>query len=339
MENIIISFLKSCKNSTISLSQLEGLFPGDITYNTFAMTIKKLVEEGFLEEMSPNKNNGRVISLAYKFRINRYKLRIDLIEDIQKVSLRIDPCIDLTGYLKFNENMWKKDLPFIEKVNKYIKEQGFPSEDATDQERSFHITGDEKWITEKGGKGLLERIKIFDKLRISNTAEPLMLAVNPSQFHGEEFNHLIVENKATFYSLLDILKETACTSLVFGSGWKIVSNILMLDKQLGLNGRHRLYYFGDLDYEGISIWNSLNEKIKVDLAVDFYSSMLKKAYSKGKENQQKNQKALDNFIINFKAEEQIYIKQVLDDECYYPQESLTKDELANIWRSAVWAQA
>ena len=335
MKKQILSFLILLKKSTVTLSQLENIFSGNTSYDILATNIKELIDEGVLEEISPKVNNGKSVLLAYKFRINRHKLKKELFEEIQNMRLKLQPEIDLEDYFILSEDIWRKDLPYILKVNEYLKKNK-TFEEITHQEHSYNITGDEKWIDEKGGRKLLERIKLWDNLEILSAGEPLMLAVNPTQFLKGEHLHLIVENKATFYALLDTLKKTNFTSLIFGSGWKVVSNISMLSRQLGLKGENKLYYFGDLDYEGISIWNSLNEKIACKLAVKFYSELLKKDYSFGKENQQKNKVALNQFLKVFTDEEQGYIKGLLDNGGYYPQEGLNKHELGNIWRNNIW---
>lgn len=334
----VISYLKSYKNSTISLSNLENLFSGDTPYDRFAADIKEIIYTGILEEINPKHNNGKSIPLAYKFKINRYNLRSKLVEEIKRMRLQIEKEIDLEGYLNLDEDTWQRDLPYIKKVNEYIARQRIPEKFATPQERSFDITGDEKWIDEKGGRKLLERLKIWDKLKIESAGEPLMLAVNPHMFSKKEHIHLIVENKATFYALIDNLRDTACTSLIFGSGWKIVSNIYMLDEQMGHIGNHKLYYFGDLDREGISIWSSLNERVQSNPAVEFYRELLKKPCSMGKENQVENKKALEKFLKFFTDEEGEYIKTLLGSGEYYPQEGLNKDELKDVWRNASWTR-
>lgn len=336
MNSRVINYLKSYKKSTITLSQLENLFPGDTDYNSFAAVIKELIDNDILTEKNAEINNRKEIPLAYKFGINRYELKRAHIENIQSFRLQIDPELDLQEYLALSEEIWNRDLSYIKKVNEYILAQRLPDDYVTSQERSFHIVGDEKWIDEKGGRKLLERIKLWDKLKIMNSGEPLMMAVNPSQFSRGEYSHLIVENKATFLALMDVLRETEYTSLIFGSGWKIVSNITMLEKQLGLKGIHKLYYFGDLDYEGISIWNCLNEKVEARLAIGFYRELIKKPYSKGKESQVKNETALNNFVKLFSSEEEKYIIELLENKGYLPQEGLDKEELGKVWRNTDW---
>lgn len=332
MKDIIINYLKSYKKQTISLSELEKLFKGNITYKNFAEVVKELIKEGILTEKKPENNNNKDTPLAYKFGINHYELKKDFRNSIKEASFNMSGEIDLQAYFALSEETWNKELPYIKKVNEYIISNNLPQEYATVQEHSFHIFGDEKWIDEKGGKRLLERINLWNKLKIIDTNDPLMMAVNPKQFLREEYHHLIVENKATFLALMDGLQNTEFTSLIFGSGWKIVANIVMLERQLGLARPHKLHYFGDLDYEGISIWNSLNRKFKAELAVDFYSALLKKSCSIGKENQQKNEVALNYFIKKFEPKEQEDIIKLLNQGAYLPQEALDKEELQSIWR-------
>ncbi len=124
---------------------------------------------------------------------------------------------------------------------------------------------------------MLERIKLWDKLKITTNPDPLMLAINPLKLKRSDHIHLAVENKATFYALMDSIKDTEFTSLVYGAGWKIVSNIHRLPTQLGLEeDLHRVYYFGDIDAEGIFIWYYLYEKYQIELALPFYKALLKK---------------------------------------------------------------
>ena len=334
-KDLVLS-LKSYKNKTITLSELEMLVPGNTSYEIFTDNVKSLVTDNILIEKNPKVNNGKKIPLPLKFGINKYELKKDYISEIEKYSFKINNEINLQQYFNLNESELEKDLPYINKVNEYITENGLPKDYATTQERSFHITGDEKWIDEKGGKRILDRINVYDKLKIWNNSDPLMLAVNPKVYSKECYYHLIVENKATFMALMEVVGETEFYSLIFGSGWKIVGNINMLEKQLGVKGTHKIFYFGDLDNEGISIYNSLNEKVLVNLAVNFYKELLKKPYSFGKENQFRNNIALNKFMSFFDSKEKEVILNILDQGGYLPQEGLNKLELQDIWRNGKW---
>ena len=326
MYNKLIEYLKSYKKKTIKLSELEKLPDGSLDYEKFESSIKKLVEDNILIE-----KGSKINSLVLSYGVNHYKLQKDKIDEINNYILKLSKEIDLGEYFKLSKGIFLNDLPFIQAVNDYILSNGFPKSYVTSQERSFNISGDEKWIDEKNGKKLLERIKVWDKLKIVNDSDPLMLAVNQKGFENPVHYHLIVENKATFLALMDILRETNYTTLIYGCGWKIVSNYYMIDKQLNLKDKNEFMYFGDIDKEGISIWNSLNEKMKVNIAVDFYKDLLKKDYSIGKKNQKRNNEAIDNFLNFFTNSEKEALLNMINSDGYLPQEGLNKEELKRIW--------
>lgn len=333
LDRIILEHLKSRKRKEIFLSEIEKLFEGNTEYHKFAEAVLKLQEKGIIIPIKSHKTNNKSISLYNTYRINKSYFKDQLIEKIQTFKLKSHKDIKVQSYFSKSEREWAKDFPYIQVINNYLNENGFPQREVSSPERSYEIVGDEKWIDEKGGKKLLERLNIFHKLKISYNVDPLMIAVNPKQINNPPYKHMIVENKATFYDFLYNLYKTEFTSLVYGAGWKIVSNIYMLEVQLGLKGYdHRLFYFGDLDYEGISIWESINEKLNVIPAVSFYSGLLNKPSTKGKTNQTKNENGVNKFSTYFSKEESNKIKNLLNQESYYPQEGLNKEEIFKIWR-------
>ncbi|WP_432407921.1 Wadjet anti-phage system protein JetD domain-containing protein [Wukongibacter sp. M2B1] len=338
MNEKIMSFLKSLKNKKmVSLGELEKLFSGDITYEVFADEINKFIEANILREVKEHGKNNKPMPLANTYRLNKYALKKGFIDEIQRLQLKVHEDINLSLFLSLREKQWEKDLPYIEMIDGYLKKNGLPTDRATSQERSFHLVKDEKWIDEGGGKALLERVGIWNKLKINNEPDPLMLAVNPKRFSEPKHKHLIVENKATYYGLLDAISDTEFTSLIYGVGWKIISSISSMEKQLSLEDKeHTLYYFGDIDYEGIAIWNSLKEKVAAKPAVSFYKELLKKADARGKESQNRNQKALNNFFKFFDKKSKEKIRDILQNRGYYPQEGLNKKELQDIWRKSTW---
>ena len=184
------------------------------------------------------------------------------------------PAILLESYYKPGGEDFRRDWSAIEQIDAYLKKEGLPAAAATAPERSYQIAGDEKWIDEQGGRQILERLGVWPAMRIYTVSEPLMLAVNPAAYAREWALHLVVENKAAFNGLLPALVESPFLSLVFGSGWKIAGNLHMLDRQLNWKGRSRcIYYFGDLDCEGLSIWHRLQKEEKVPPAVPFYRAL------------------------------------------------------------------
>ena len=319
------------------MSDLELQVKGTTDYEELAAAIQGLMEDNILDPVKSRGTNGKSLPLFNSYRINKAYLRETLNAEIQGFSIRLNPPICLDTYFSLDEREWNKDLPYIKKINAMIERKGLPSDYASAQERSFELTGDEKWIDEKEGKRLLERIRLWDKLKIITNPEPLMLAINPWRFDKSRHIHLAVENKATFYALLSYLKETDFTTLIYGSGWGITSNIDRLPTQIGLEGdSHRVYYFGDIDPEGISIWHLLKVKYDVELALPFYKELLKKDYSLGKETQQGNPEAIICFKALFPEGEKKVLEEMFLNQGYLPQEGLGKEELKDIWGRGPW---
>jgi len=239
--------------------------------------------------------------------------------------------IKLDAYFSQTASRWQKDLPYIEKIHDFLTQQGIPQEEATAPERSFQLVGDEKWLDEKGGRKLLDTIGVWDLLKISALPDPLMLAVNISRFHENRnvCNHLIVENKTTFYAIQPILTKTPYTSLIYGAGWKVASGLGNLSAQLGLGHEieQRYEYFGDLDHEGIAIWHMLFEKWKVVPAVYLYQALLKQRPSAGKVTQAARVQAVRQFISFLPINEGELVQRLLQSGQYLPQEALEAERL------------
>ncbi len=337
MNSIILEYLKSLKKKTVSLDELTALFTGKTTYTEFASYIEELNGENILAPIKARGRNVKNPSLFYAYKVNTHLLHKDLIEEIQNLQLQLKNNISLSAYYRLNRESFKKDLPWIMKIDAFLSEKGFPVEEVCTPERSFQLVSDEKWIDQKGGKKLLERLKIWDDLKITSIPDPLMLYINPLVLREKVQKHLIIENKATFYAVSDMITKTSFATVVYGCGWKIAGSMHTLPKQLSLEDRvHKYYYFGDLDYEGLSIWAHVKESVNAIPAVPFYEALLQTSCAYGKTTQRKNEKALQLFSSFFDEEYRMKINNTLESGGYYPQETLSKEVLHKIWRTASW---
>lgn len=329
---MLLEILKMNLKKTIGLFEIQQQLPGDTQHEEFAKVMEELEKEEILIPIKKHGSNGNQYALYNTYRINKEKLKMNFIDEVHRLQRKVDTHIDLSSYLSLPEKEWQEDLSFIKKVDDYLKEKGLPKEEATSPERAYEIVRNEKWIDEGGGKKVLERIKVWEDMKISKQADPLMLAVNKQALQGTDHKHLIVENKSTFYLLMALLKQTQFTSLIYGAGWKIVAGIEGVYKQLDLEmEKNTFYYFGDLDYEGIAIYESISNKAK--LAVGFYGALLEGEKGLGKQNQERRAEILKTFITRFSYEQGLKIKEVLEGGYYYPQEALHKEEVLNIWRT------
>jgi hypothetical protein len=335
VESIIRSLLLGARKKTISLGELERAVEGGTSYEEFAGVVNELVKQGILVPKSGS--NHKPVALALSYRIIQSKLSADHLQEIENCHFTLHPLIELDVYYNLPPDEWKNDLPYIERINTFLNQNGLPEREATAPEWSYALTGDEKWIDEKGGKRLLDKVGLLKSMKIIALPDPLMLAVNQAVWNERTSRHLIVENKTPFHWLLDYLPDTGFLSLIYGAGWKITADILMLDKQLGLKDQEtRIYYFGDLDYEGISIWHALSSRRPALPAAAFYRALLAKPWTTGKATQVCNEEALNHFLQYFSPEEQNSITRVLQNGGYYPQEGLSRSELGDIWRNTPW---
>ncbi len=338
MKDQLTQHLRQFKKSTITLDELEDLWIDHFTtYQDFAEWVLHFEEVGVLSMVKSKGRNTRVPSLAYRYRLDKKPLQQAFHQELKQYRLYFHPSIQLDSYFSLDPSVWEEDLPYLEHLHQYITQYGFPSEEVPAPERSVEIVGDEKWIEEKQGKSLLERLGVWDKLLIIPVSDPIMFAINPHQVQEERQYHLIVENKTTYQGLLDALKDTPFSTLIYGAGKKIIKSIEQFSRQYPVSGAtHTFYYFGDLDHEGLSIWHQLYQKEPVLPALPFYRACLEKADMKGKTNHRKSVEAVDAFLSYFSIEEQKRIKDLLEQGGYLAQEVLTTKELQEIWRNSSW---
>lgn len=330
-------FLTSFQRKTIELSELEQMLKPFIhTYEAFANTVLQWEKEEILVMVKSKGRTNRSPSLAFQYRINKSVLSGDYHREIQHFRAILHPSINLDAYYQEDPSIWKNHLPYIMKIDQFLKQFSFPKEQAPAPERSYELVGDEKWIVEKGGKEILEKIGLFPLLKIIPVSEPLMFAINPNKINEKKQYHLIVENKTTYQGLLPVLKDTSFSTLIYGCGKAVIKSIEQFSMQYPIPAEHQFFYFGDLDKEGISIWHSLTYKQAATLAYPFYLACLQKEPAIGKEYQRESRMAISQFFSFFSMEEQEQIRSILENGKYYPQEILRTNELQKIWRESDW---
>lgn len=331
--------LRAFPRKTIKIEELEQFVQSAVhSYEEFARIVLELEKEQVLTMVKAKGRTSRVPSLAFQYRIDKVPLIGGYHKELLTFRQTLHPSLSIDAYYRLEPSVWSRDLPMIEKVSEYLYTHGFPEDVVPAPERSYELVGDEKWIVEKGGKQLLERVKLFHKLNIIPVSEPLMFAINPFQIHTHQQFHLIVENKTTYQGLLPSLKETIFSTLIYGSGMTIVSSIEQFENQYPVQAKHHFFYFGDIDRSGISIWHSLNKRVEVSLALSFYRACLTKVSAVGKDYQTSRKDAEDHFLSCFKEDEQTLIKEVLTSGRYFPQETLKTKELQQIWRNSDWTE-
>lgn len=325
-------FLLQYPRKTIALDALQQQF-GTFAYEVFHGVIQHLLQEGSLRGIvSSGTDFG---GLPRRYRLIRARL-CSSSDQIQSDAARyaISARLDLSFYHEQLLPVWQRDLPYIVQLSDWLRRSAdqlvLP---VSDQQRSWDIFQDEKFLLTPEGRGLLRRLHLsWQDIGVTRETEPLMMAAHPVMMQGAVCHHLIVENKAPYYKLLPHLTESRLSSLIFGSGWKIVGNLSALPMQSGcLTARHVAWYFGDMDWEGIRIFHALSmsaatASVELRLALPFYRALLLHEAAYGKVTQKPDEEAWTNLACWLPEDEAHQFLHLLQHHQYYPQETLCDAE-------------
>lgn len=318
------------------------------SYEEMAETIRCYVEEGFLLPVKSSGLNGRRPALYNKYKI--LKPEKDHRESFEKIKL-LHGRFDHQYYLTHPEQ-YERISEEIEALSSFLWSRSEELlEPMSINERSFSIFGKEKLLKSIENQ-FSSYFKMqgfsFEDLHTYPTPEPFFEYIHPSLKEGQI---LIVENKDTWYTLRKIMREEnkpvvfgiPVKVLLYGEGKKITRQSGRLREYMEeVLGEHQndFYYFGDLDYEGISIYQEAKEKnpeVNVKLLLKAYEAMLEeklqKAYPETRDHRTPRAD-LEGFLANFSEEHQKKILQILEKGRYIPQEilnwSLLKSKMEGI---------
>jgi len=329
-----------------SLSDLVAMHP-EMDYQQFSRYIQKETEEERLKPVIASKQNGKNPPLFNSY-WEIYEEQ-DYKEVIEELTYQLSPLLELSYYKK-NPARYQEDAREIRLLSEYlIYRRDFLKTPETINERSFEIFHREKFLDRESGRGLLGRLNIKEEmLNFYETSVPMSYY---SHHKKTPQKFLIIENKDTFYSMRKYLIEgkqkvlgLEIGTLIFGGGKGIYRSfadfVNQVEPYFGAQG-NQIYYFGDLDFEGIAIYLNLvrmyQEKAEIFLFVRAYQEMLKKAAWIGFDNLpftkegQNDRIEITAFLQQFPLEEQKQIEQILKNKTYIPQEIINvrdyKEEL------------
>jgi len=318
-------------------------------YPKFASVIEDFCEEGML---SPVKKSGRFYRnppLALKYRIrgiigNRRSISREEEMILRQEIVSLHPEIKKDYYLKHLEH-YIEDRDYILKLSNYLSDKDKNKSlqfRYTLNERSYEIFNDEKYLTNQGEK-LLKRLGLdFEKLNCFKTYEAFFYILYKTQDefakneHVKKGNVLIVENKDTFMSIVKLFNRKQrilaegeeIDLLIYGEGKKIINCFKFID-EIGVNYK-RIYYYGDIDYEGIGIFQGLRKAYR-DYNIIPYVKLYEKLvdttecppYLKSKQEII----PVDEFLSFFDEYYRSKILDILEEGKYIPQEAFSFGKL------------
>lgn len=324
------------------------------TYEQQYQYILELISEGKVKPVKASGTNGKHPALYREYWLAEQEKDYSIFEE--ELKYRLHPMISIDYYLSHLAN-YEQDRPWILMLSEYLKKHREKLEyTESTNERSFEIWSREKFLSRGQGKRILKNCGLAEGfLNIYQTTEPLAYYSRTRQVPQ---NILILENKDTFYSMRRHLMEGSAReaakiadkipregkdrvlgmeigTLIYGAGKGILRSFLDFDlcvEPYMKNGENRIYYFGDLDYEGIGIYESLAEMVSGRWEIlpftEAYAAMLEKADGTcGAKNlpdtkEQQNRNIREDFFAHFHEETVSRMKAVLESGKYIPQEIL-----------------
>lgn len=217
-------------------------------YKDEYIRIQQLVESGDLAPVKNSKFNGRVPPLY-----NRYRKPVTVKKMISEPNQMIGPNLSSSYYMK-HPKQWNEDKDDVLKLQDWLNNRPQQLEPYPEYIRSAEIFGNEKTLSRKG-EALCTRLKI----------DPESLVCYPAASEIKEFvvkdkgTILITENLAPYDQIRNHLAETNLVGVLYGQGWN-VANVLTTFLHNHPDANYTYLYWGDLDPEGIRIYETLVQK-------------------------------------------------------------------------------
>lgn len=226
------------------------------------------------------------------------------------------------------------------KINKNAENTKNADNWVTVNERSYELFGDEKFLqgAESGrsrGKIILNRLGLdYRDLGCRETLEPFFSFIEKTFHSTTDRQIFIIENRDTFWSFKRNMTPIKADMLVYGEGRKILSSFQFMEEYNVILGRDKIYYFGDLDAEGVNIFCELADKYSSYGIIPFregYLAMLEIGTRRGLLKTPKPQRMsrvnIERFISFFEQPWAAKLKSLLEKGFYIPQEALSATEM------------
>lgn len=297
--------------------------------------ITGLMEAGRIRPLKASGKNGKKPALYREYWLVEEKE--DLSPLLEELKFRLVPSISV-DYYQSHPEVYHKERPWVLMLDAWLRKKKDRAQISESiNERSFEIWGREKFLTKEQGKKILKHCGIsLEELNLYETTEPLACY---SHTRAVPQNLLILENKDTFYSMRRHLLEGGESifgiptgTLIYGAGKGILRSFQDFDlcvEPYMTDRRNQIWYFGDLDYEGIGIWENLADLCRPRWQIrpfcPAYEAMLKKAElfrTLPATKEQQNRNIEDTFFQYFSEEVSGKMKQILENGTYIPQEIL-----------------
>lgn len=297
--------------------------------------ICRLLDEQKIKPVKKSPLNGKTPALHQSYWIIEEEPDYGAL--LEELKFKLVPEIHTDYYLN-HPNIYAEEQKWVKQLNRYFLKQGQKEpEPISLNERSFQIWGREKFLQKEQGNKVLAHCGVTkEQLFVYETTEPLAYY---SASRAVPQTILILENKDTFYSMRKHMIEgkgqifgEAVGTVIYGAGKGIqrsFEDIEFCVEPYMNDPRNTLLYFGDLDYEGIAIYERLEQlfraKHEIRPFIKAYETMIRKASACGLDflpetSAKQNRNISGHFFQYFSEEIAGKIKELLETGRYIPQE-------------------
>lgn len=232
-------------------------------------------------------------------------------------------------------------------------------------ERSFEIFNDEKYLSQHG-EAFLKRIGLdteslncyktyeaffyvlfereyivpdkdrYNEKERNKTMNTMDYTLNTTDttYTSNVLNVLIVENKDTFMSIMKLLNTKKgylvggkiIDLLIYGEGKKIISSFKFMEELAKGHIIGNVYYYGDIDYEGIAIYLILKNSFSqynIIPHVKLYNQLVDSTEFPPELRSKQNEISVEEFLDFFEEKYRTKISRILKEKKYIPQEALS----------------
>ena len=296
--------------------------------------IMGLLAEGRIKPLKSAGTNGKRPALHLEYWLSEEAP--DYAAYREELLYRTTPRLSVDYYLR-HLDVYERERKAVRALHDFLQRHAAKlGQEISCNERSFQIWGEEKFLLQGAGRSVLKHCGFeLAQLNCYRTAEPFSYYAR----HRETPQKiLIVENKDTFFSIrrhllagASSLLGEAVGSLIYGAGKRVVSSFREFSVRAEpymKEEANELLYFGDLDYEGIGIYENLAEALAAPWTVRpflaAYRAMLEKAagIALPQTKEKQNRHIAGGFFAHFAATDVLAMQQILEAGRYIPQEIL-----------------
>lgn len=319
------------------------------------------IESGKIMPVKSSPLNGKKPALHTSYWLAEEKA--DYTEETEELQFRTVPAIRTDYYLSHPE-AYREERKWVRLLNDFFLEQsrtGTANLPYTSlNERSFQIWGREKFLQKEQGRKILSHCGVsLEQLHVYRTTEPLAYYSHTRQTPQ---TILILENKDTFYTMRRWLMGDGGTddmpfpgngagegtfpersarkifgreigTIIYGAGKGILRSFedfrFCVEPHIN-DPENEILYFGDLDYEGIGIYERLadlfsTDGVKISPFIRAYEKMIEKAHGCGMDflpemSENQNRNLSGKFFRCFSDQTKESMRQILEEGRYIPQE-------------------